>query len=152
MRWLMAIGVAAVVLAAPAVAQTPATVVPFVSGSDAPGPKARAALDAFAKSFKGDMLQVSIAGHATVAEAIESMRAEGDTGTQAELEKVAFSYAIGLSQRRAANVRSYLADRGVPDGVMTTEAFGASRPVDPSGKPSAADRRVEITTGPGSGW
>jgi hypothetical protein len=94
---------------------------------------------------------VNIAGHATVAEAIDSMKAEGGS-TPAEMAEAGPSYAIGLSQRRAANVRAYLAGRGVPDGVMTTEAFGASRPVDPSGKPSAADRRVEVTQGPGSGW
>jgi OOP family OmpA-OmpF porin len=63
-------------------------------------------------------------------------------------------YNVGLSQRMAANVRSYLAGRGIPEGVMTTEAFGESRPLvetkDEVREPQ--NRRVEITFGPGSGW
>jgi len=64
------------------------------------------------------------------------------------------AYNVGLSQRRANNVRSYLAGRGVPDGSMTTEAFGESRPlVDTAdGVREPQNRRVEITFGPGSGW
>jgi outer membrane protein OmpA-like peptidoglycan-associated protein len=66
----------------------------------------------------------------------------------------AADYNIGLSQRRANNVRSYLAGRGVPDGSITTEAFGESRPlVDTAdGVREPQNRRVEITFGPGSGW
>jgi OmpA-OmpF porin, OOP family len=64
------------------------------------------------------------------------------------------AYNVGLSQRRANNVRGYLAGRGVPDGSMTTEAFGESRPlVDTAdGVREPQNRRVEITFGPGSGW
>jgi OOP family OmpA-OmpF porin len=63
-------------------------------------------------------------------------------------------YNVGLSQRLAASVRSYLASRGIPDAVMTTEAFGESRPlVDTAdGVSEPQNRRVEITFGPGSGW
>ena len=63
-------------------------------------------------------------------------------------------YNVGLSQRRAANVRSYLAGRGIPDGVMTTEAFGESRPLveTQDGVREPQNRRVEISYGPGSGW
>ncbi len=63
-------------------------------------------------------------------------------------------YNVGLSQRRADNVRRYLAGRGIPDGVMRTEAFGESRPaVDTAdGVREPQNRRVEITFGPGSGW
>jgi len=63
-------------------------------------------------------------------------------------------YNVGLSQRRANNVRAYMAGRGVPDGSMTTEAFGESRPlVDTAdGVREPQNRRVEITFGPGSGW
>ena len=66
----------------------------------------------------------------------------------------AADYNVGLSQRRADNVRSYLAGRGVPDGSITTEAFGESRPlVDTAdGVREPQNRRVEITFGPGSGW
>jgi OmpA-OmpF porin, OOP family len=64
------------------------------------------------------------------------------------------AYNVGLSQRRANNVRAYLAGRGVPDGSITTEAFGESRPlVDTAdGVREPQNRRVEITYGPGSGW
>jgi outer membrane protein OmpA-like peptidoglycan-associated protein len=63
-------------------------------------------------------------------------------------------YNVGLSQRRADNARAYLAGRGVPDGVMTTEAFGESRPLveTADGVREPQNRRVEITFGPGSGW
>jgi len=63
-------------------------------------------------------------------------------------------YNVGLSQRMAANVRTYLAQRRISDGVMTTEAFGESRPLveTPDGISEPQNRRVEITYGPGSGW
>jgi OOP family OmpA-OmpF porin len=62
-------------------------------------------------------------------------------------------YNVGLSQRRANNVRSYLADHGLPDRVMKVEPFGESRPrvetADGVRKPQ--NRRVEITYGSDSG-
>ena len=63
-------------------------------------------------------------------------------------------YNVGLSQRRAANVRAYLARRGIPDGVMTTVARGESRPqVDTAdGVREPLNRRVKITFGPESDW
>ncbi|HEX9932881.1 MAG TPA: OmpA family protein [Allosphingosinicella sp.] len=63
-------------------------------------------------------------------------------------------YNVGLSQRRAENVRQYLAGRGVAEGVMRTEAFGESRPLveTADGVREPQNRRVEITFGPGSGW
>jgi len=63
-------------------------------------------------------------------------------------------YNVGLSQRRAENVRQYLAGRGIAEGVMRTEAFGESRPLveTADGVREPQNRRVEITFGPGSGW
>jgi outer membrane protein OmpA-like peptidoglycan-associated protein len=63
-------------------------------------------------------------------------------------------YNVGLSQRRADNVRQYLAGRGIAEGVMRTEAFGESRPAveTADGVREPQNRRVEITFGPGSGW
>ena len=63
-------------------------------------------------------------------------------------------YNVGLSQRRANNVRQYLAGRGIPDGVITTEAFGESRPLveTADGVREPQNRRVEIVFGTGSGW
>ncbi|HEX8262595.1 MAG TPA: OmpA family protein [Allosphingosinicella sp.] len=98
-------------------------------------PQAAAILDNAASSYQTcGQAQVMIAGHAD--------RSGSD------------QYNVGLSQRRAANVRSYLAGRGIPDGVMTTEAFGESRPLveTADGVREPQNRRVEITYGPGSGW
>jgi|TARA_B100000378_G_C17712011_1_gene295538 outer membrane protein OmpA-like peptidoglycan-associated protein len=63
------------------------------------------------------------------------------------------SYNVGLSQRRADSVKAYLASKGIPDGVMTTEAFGESRPrvETADGVREVQNRRVEITYGPGAG-
>lgn len=60
------------------------------------------------------------------------------------------AYNVGLSQRRAANVRSYLLGLGVPDATISTEALGESRPAVDSGDGvrEPQNRRVEITFGP----
>lgn len=64
------------------------------------------------------------------------------------------SYNIGVSQRMASNVRAYLAGRGVPDGAMTTAAYGESRRAveTADGVSEPRNRRVEVSFGPGSGW
>lgn len=98
-------------------------------------PQASAILDNAASAYQTcGQAQVMIAGHAD------------KSGSD--------QYNVGLSQRRAANVRSYLAGRGIPDGVMTTEAFGESRPLveTADGVREPQNRRVEISFGPGSGW
>jgi outer membrane protein OmpA-like peptidoglycan-associated protein len=138
---LIAAGVLAV--AQPAAAQNaaakPCTAGPwtvfFGSDDDAVTPAAAATLDKVAAAYRacGDA-QVTIAGHTD--------RERPD------------QYNVGLSQREAMNVRSYLAGKGVPDGVMTTQAFGESRPLVPTrdGVRQAKNRRVEIVFGPGAGW
>jgi outer membrane protein OmpA-like peptidoglycan-associated protein len=98
-------------------------------------PQASAILDNAASAYQTcGQAQVMIAGHAD------------KSGSD--------QYNVGLSQRRAANARSYLAGRGIPDGVMTTEAFGESRPLveTADGVREPQNRRVEISFGPGSGW
>ena len=62
-------------------------------------------------------------------------------------------YNQRLSQRRADAVRAYLSGRGIPDGVIATEAFGESRPrVDTAdGVREVQNRRVEVLYGPGAG-
>ncbi|MES2986903.1 MAG: OmpA family protein [Pseudomonadota bacterium] len=64
------------------------------------------------------------------------------------------SYNVGLSQRRADGVKAYLSSRGIPGGVIGTEAFGESRPrVDTAdGVRELQNRRVEVMYGPGSGY
>jgi outer membrane protein OmpA-like peptidoglycan-associated protein len=65
----------------------------------------------------------------------------------------AASYNVGLSQRRADGVKAYLSSHAIPDSVISTEAFGESRPrVDTAdGVREVQNRRVEVTYGPGSG-
>lgn len=65
----------------------------------------------------------------------------------------AASYNVGLSQRRNATVRAYLESKGVPGGVISTEAFGETAPLvqTADGVREAQNRRVEVTYGPGSG-
>jgi OmpA-OmpF porin, OOP family len=103
--------------------------------SDKITPQGAAILDNAASAYAtcGEA-QVSIAGHTD--------------------RKGSDQYNVGLSQRVAANVRAYLASRGIPDGVITTEAYGESRPLvdTPDGVSEPQNRRVEITFGPGSGW
>lgn len=63
------------------------------------------------------------------------------------------SYNVGLSQRRADSVKAYLTSRGISDGVISTEAFGESRPrvETADGVRELQNRRVEIQYGPGAG-
>jgi outer membrane protein OmpA-like peptidoglycan-associated protein len=62
-------------------------------------------------------------------------------------------YNMGLSARRNDSVRAYLTARGIPDGAITSQAFGETMPRVPTadGVRELQNRRVEITYGPGSG-
>ena len=65
----------------------------------------------------------------------------------------AASYNVGLSQRRNASVRAYLESKGIPTGVITTDALGETAPLvqTADGVREPQNRRVEVTYGPGSG-
>jgi len=134
-----AIVLASIIPAAPAVSAEPCVAGPFMlffdRNSDKITPQAAAILDNVAAAYRtcGEV-QVTIAGHTD--------------------RKGPEQYNVGLSQRIASNVRSYLAGRGIPDGVMTTQAFGESRPLveTADGVSEVRNRRAEITFGPGSGW
>jgi len=98
-------------------------------------PQAAAILDNAAAAYQQTgQAQVMLAGHAD--------RSGSD------------QYNVGLSQRRASNVRSYLSGRGIPDGVIASEAFGESRPLveTADGVREPQNRRVEIMFGPSSGY
>jgi outer membrane protein OmpA-like peptidoglycan-associated protein/opacity protein-like surface antigen len=119
-------------------APAPVAVGPFIVffdwDKDDITPEAAAILDNAAAAYaQTGSAQVMLAGHAD--------RSGSD------------SYNVGLSQRRANKVRSYLAGRGVADGAITTQAFGESRPLvqTEDGVREPQNRRVEITFGPGSG-
>ena len=62
-------------------------------------------------------------------------------------------YNMGLSERRNDSVRAYLTSHGIPDGAISSQAFGESNPRVPTadGVRELQNRRVEITYGPGSG-
>ncbi len=135
MRFIAALAVAAVI-AGPAAArpQLGPVMVYFEAKSDVLIPSARELLDAAAAQYRQQGAQeVILAGHA---DPYESGAAHG----------------VGLSQRRANAVRDHLVSRGVPAGSMTTQAFGQARPAVEVDGPDPANRRVEITFGPGSGW
>lgn len=107
----------------------------FNADSDVLTPQATAILDNAAEAYQNcGQAQVMVAGHTD--------RNGGD------------DYNVGLSQRIAASVRTYLVGRGIPDGVVTTESFGESRPLveTADGVSEPQNRRAEITFGPGSGW
>lgn len=59
-------------------------------------------------------------------------------------------YNLGLSERRNISVRGYLTSKGVPDGAISSEAFGETRPrvETQDGVRELQNRRVEITYGP----
>lgn len=123
----------------PAAAQQKCAAGPFMvffdPDSDKLTPQAKAILDVVASSYStcGEA-QVMIGGHTD--------------------RKGPDEYNVGLSQRIASTVRAYLASRGIPDGVITTQAFGESRPLvdTKDGISEPQNRRAEITFGPGSGW
>lgn len=60
------------------------------------------------------------------------------------------AYNVGLSQRRADSVKAYLMARGLPDNLMTTQAFGESEPrvATADGVRELQNRRVQITYAP----
>lgn len=56
------------------------------------------------------------------------------------------SYNQGLSERRAAAVKAYLADKGISASVMSTAGYGESRPIDTNDTAEGRqhNRRVEF--------
>jgi len=135
MRSILALAAAAAIAGPVASApQTAPAIVYFSADSDQIEVSSRAGLDATVDQYRrGGAQQVVLAGHADSREGSPE-------------------YAVGLSQRRASNVREYLVSRGVPAGVITTQAFGQTRPAVETAEPEPANRRVEVTFGPGSGW
>lgn len=129
------------ILASPAVAAQQAQYQPvyvmFTAGSDEVTNMGKAQLEAFAREFRTHKdKSITISGHATLAESEENSAA----------------FAVGFSQRRANNVRDYLTALGVPSGVMLTQAFGSSRPVEGSSPNASRNQRVEVVISEGSGW
>lgn len=63
-------------------------------------------------------------------------------------------YNLGLSARRNQAVRSYMVSNGIPDSVISSQAFGEADQRVPTadGVREPQNRRVQITYGPGSGY
>lgn len=83
------------------------------------------------------------------------VRDMGDLNAVAKVEVVGHTDAIGtdeynqgLSERRAATVKEYLADKGVPADKIETVGMGESQPVasNKTREGRAQNRRVEVTT------
>lgn len=57
------------------------------------------------------------------------------------------AYNQGLSERRAATVRRYLVDKGVPGSIIETRGMGESQPIasNKTREGRAKNRRVEVT-------
>ena len=131
--------------------------VPCPNGTSVPAGSVCPQIGPFIVFFDWDKADITPAAAAILDNAAEQYRQTGNA--QVVLAGHADrsgsdQYNVGLSQRRADNVRQYLAGRGISEGVMRTEAFGESRPlVDTAdGVREPQNRRVEITFGPGSGW
>jgi OOP family OmpA-OmpF porin len=107
----------------------------FDAKSDRLTPQAQAILDNAASAYATcGQVRVMIAGHTD--------------------RKGPAAASLALSRRTANRVRAYLVTRRIPVGLMTTQAFGESRPLvdTEDGVAEPQNRRVEITFGPSSGW
>ncbi len=108
----------------------------FDAKSDEIRPRARMVLDDMIKNYRAAQLGVTIVviGHTD--------------------KSVAEDDAVSLSQRMAANVKSYLLAQGIPQEVIVTEAYGSSRPFkSTASRKEQKNRRVEIRLElPGSGY
>jgi outer membrane protein OmpA-like peptidoglycan-associated protein len=62
-------------------------------------------------------------------------------------------YNLGLSDRRAVAVKTYITSKGIADGSVSTKGFGETnlRVETADGVRELQNRRVEVTYGPGSG-
>ncbi len=136
MRRIIILAACLIAVGSAAAAQIMPTIVQFDRGQDRLTPRARTALQTFARTYARDGAGTSIviAGHTSRAgEAAANVR---------------------LSQQRTAVARDYLVSMGIPSTVITTQAFGESRPLieTADGVREPRNDRIEITVGPGSGW
>ncbi len=110
------------------------------------GDKIRLNEKVFFKSGKADILSQSYPLLNEVAEILKkkkkiSIRIEGHTDSVGSSR-----YNLKLSDRRAASVRLFLAERGIENSRMVSEGFGEERPIETNSSDAgrASNRRVEI--------
>jgi OmpA-OmpF porin, OOP family len=98
--------------------------VSFATGSAVITPQGKRYLDAVVQCVKGPML---VGGHTD------------DVGSEALNAK--------LSAARANAVKTYLVGKGVKSDLLSTQGFGASKPVAKNTTPAgrASNRRIELT-------
>ena len=70
------------------------------------------------------------------------LKVEGHTDSDGSAES-----NLGLSNRRAASVKKYLVDKGVVDGMISTEGFGETKPLtdNKTAENKQKNRRVSLT-------
>lgn len=102
----------------------------FDTGKDALKPAAKESLAKAAVTLKGSETNIIVQGHTD------------STGSDAINQP--------LSERRAANVRDYLASQGVPGSRLTSVGYGSSRPAVPNDTKEnmALNRRVQLEISP----
>ena len=117
-----------------------------------PPPAPPAVADNFIVFFDWDQSDITPEAADTLNRAAQSYRDGGQTSItlagHADKSGPA-DYNVGLSQRRADAVRDYLTGQGLPEGAISTEAFGESRPLveTADGVREPQNRRVEIMFG-----
>ena len=103
--------------------------------------------------FEWDESNLSSAAAATIDQAVQQIRNREDcsVGTvtiagHADTSGPA-AYNVGLSARRAATVRDALVSRGIGADIISTEAFGETRPAVETGDGvrEPDNRRSEVT-------
>ena len=129
---------------APLPAPAPAPLPPCPPAAVTPGP--------FLVFFDWDRSVVTAEAAAILDRAADQYAATGQTSVvlAGHADKSGTDdYNQALSQRRADAVKRYMVGKGVAEGVITTEAFGETRPlVDTAdGVREPQNRRVEITFG-----
>jgi outer membrane protein OmpA-like peptidoglycan-associated protein len=106
--------------------------------------------------FDFDKSNIRPAAESTLMQIVKLIQAQSKPTTLIEGftdSKGSDSYNLKLSDRRAASVKSWLAQHGISDGSMQTRGWGAAKPVAPNKHPDGSDdpegrqknRRVEIT-------
>lgn len=136
-------GAAAPVEVAPAPAPAP------VEAAPPPPPPAAPAPGPFLVFFDWDRAEVTPEAASILDRAAEAFRQTGQVSIMLAGHadrSGSDQYNMGLSERRAASVRDYLTSKGVPTEVISSEAFGESRPLveTADGVREPQNRRVEI--------
>ncbi|WP_444677764.1 OmpA family protein [Halomonas sp. E19] len=100
-------------------------------------------------TFAFDSAEIRPGAHQTLNQVANTLRENSDLRVRIEGHTDSVGspqYNVGLSQRRADSVKSYLVSQGIAEQRMTTRGFGEERPVatNDTDEGRAQNRRVEI--------